>query len=96
MRALRTNFAPYGLLVTADVPTDDSTYNLPQLAARKINVVIGTTGWQAREPEMRRIAKEAGIGVLAASTFSLGMNVFQLAVEEASRHFANQSDSDPE
>jgi 4-hydroxy-tetrahydrodipicolinate reductase len=63
--------------------------NLPQLAARKINVVIGTTGWQTQETKMRAIAKDAGIGVLAASNFSLGMNVFQLAVEEASRHFAN-------
>jgi len=63
--------------------------NLPQLAARKINVVIGTTGWQAHEAAMRTIARDAEIGVLAASNFSLGMNVFQLAVEEASRHFAN-------
>jgi len=62
--------------------------NLPQLAARKISVVIGTTGWQAHEAEMRRIAKDAGVGVLAAANFSLGVNVFQLAVEEASRHFA--------
>ena len=52
-------------------------------------MVIGTTGWQAQESAMRAIAKDAGIGVLAASNFSLGMNVFQLAVEEASRHFAN-------
>ena len=63
--------------------------NLPQLAARRINVVIGTTGWQSQESAMRVIAKDAGIGVLAASNFSLGMNVFQLAVEEASRHFAS-------
>jgi 4-hydroxy-tetrahydrodipicolinate reductase len=62
--------------------------NLPQLAERKINVVIGTTGWQEQEASMRDIAAAAGIGVLAASNFSLGMNVFQLAVEEASRHFA--------
>jgi 4-hydroxy-tetrahydrodipicolinate reductase len=62
--------------------------NLPQLAARKINVVIGTTGWQAYEPEMRRVAKDAGIGVLAAANFSLGVNIFQLAIEEASRQFA--------
>ncbi len=63
--------------------------NLPQLAARKINVVIGTTGWQAQEAKMREVAKDAGIGVLAAANFSLGMNIFQLAGEEASRHFAN-------
>jgi 4-hydroxy-tetrahydrodipicolinate reductase len=62
--------------------------NLPQLADRGINVVIGTTGWQAHEPAMRDIAGKAGIGVLAASNFSLGMSIFQLAVEEASRHFA--------
>ena len=66
--------------------------NLPQLAERKINVVIGTTGWQAQEAAMRAIAARAGIGVLAASNFSLGMNVFQLAVEEASRHFANHAE----
>ena len=66
--------------------------NLPQLAARKINVVIGTTGWQAQEARMRELAKDAGIGVLAAANFSLGMNVFQLAVEEASRHFANHAE----
>jgi 4-hydroxy-tetrahydrodipicolinate reductase len=62
--------------------------NLPQLAARKINVVIGTTGWQTHEASMRAVAEKAGIGVLAASNFSLGMNIFQLAVEEASRNFA--------
>ena len=62
--------------------------NLPQLAERKINVVIGTTGWHIHEAAMREVAARAGIGVLAASNFSLGMNVFQLAVEEASRHLA--------
>jgi len=67
---------------------DAVTRNFPQLATRRINVVIGTTGWQAQEAKMREIAKGAGIGVLAAANFSLGMNVFQLAVEEASRHFA--------
>jgi 4-hydroxy-tetrahydrodipicolinate reductase len=66
--------------------------NLPQLAERKINVVLGTTGWQAQEAAMRAIAEKAGIGVLAAANFSLGMNVFQLAVEEASRHFAKHAE----
>ena len=66
--------------------------NLPQLAERKINVVIGTTGWQAQEAALRDVAKRAGIGVLAASNFSLGMNVFALAVEEASRQFAKHPD----
>ena len=62
--------------------------NLPQLAERGINVVIGTTGWQAHEAVMRDVATRAGIGVLAASNFSLGMNLFQLVIEEAARRFA--------
>jgi 4-hydroxy-tetrahydrodipicolinate reductase len=66
--------------------------NLPQLADRKINVVIGTTGWQSHEAAMRDVAGRSGIGVLAAANFSLGMNVFALAVEEASRHFARHQD----
>jgi 4-hydroxy-tetrahydrodipicolinate reductase len=66
--------------------------NLPQLAERKINVVIGTTGWHSHEAAMRAVADRAGICVLAASNFSLGMNVFALAVEEASRHFARHQE----
>jgi 4-hydroxy-tetrahydrodipicolinate reductase len=66
--------------------------NLPQLAERRINVVIGTTGWHSHEAAMRAVAETAGIGVLAASNFSLGMNIFQLAVEEASRHFAHHAE----
>jgi 4-hydroxy-tetrahydrodipicolinate reductase len=62
--------------------------NLAVLAARGINVVIGTTGWQAHEDELRARAAEAGIGVLASANFSIGMNVFRHLVEEASRAFA--------
>jgi len=66
--------------------------NFPQLAQRKINVVIGTTGWQAHEAVLKETAAAAGIGVLAASNFSLGMNLFQLIVEDAARKFAAQGD----
>lgn len=62
--------------------------NLPQLAERGINVAIGTTGWHDHEASMRDVVAKAGIGVIAASNFSLGMNVFQLVVDEAARRFA--------
>jgi 4-hydroxy-tetrahydrodipicolinate reductase len=61
--------------------------NLPLLAEREINVVIGTTGWSAHEAALRKVVEQAGIGVLAAANFSLGLNLFQLVVEEASRRF---------
>jgi len=65
---------------------------LPVLAARGINVVVGTTGWQADEAALRRLVDEAGIGVVAASNFSLGMNLFQLVVADAARLFARQAE----
>jgi 4-hydroxy-tetrahydrodipicolinate reductase len=62
--------------------------NLTTLAALGISTVIGTTGWQAQEPALRDVAARAGIGVLAAANFSLGMRVFTVVVEEAARRFA--------
>src|SRR5947207_15966205 len=77
----------------ADVAVDFSVpsavaENLPKLAARKMNVVIGTTGWHEHEDSMRRVAKDAGIGVVAASNFSLGVALFQSLAEHAAKVFA--------
>lgn len=62
--------------------------NLPLLARRGVNVVVGTTGWAAHEKQMRELVAQTGIGVLVAANFSLGMNIFQLVVEDAARRFA--------
>lgn len=66
--------------------------NLPALAGRGINCVVGTTGWQAHEAAMRAAVEAGGIGVVVASNFSLGMNLFELVVEEAARRFAPHAD----
>jgi 4-hydroxy-tetrahydrodipicolinate reductase len=66
--------------------------NLPQLAGRRINVVIGTTGWQAHEAALKAIARDANLGVLASANFSLGMNILQLAVASAASKFAAHDD----
>ena len=62
--------------------------NLPLLASRKINVVIGTTGWNEHEAKMKEIAASAGIGVVAAANFSLGVALFQSLAEQAAKMFA--------
>jgi 4-hydroxy-tetrahydrodipicolinate reductase len=62
--------------------------NLPLLARRGVNVVVGTTGWAAHERRMRETVADTGIGVLVAANFSLGMNIFQMVVEDAARRFA--------
>jgi 4-hydroxy-tetrahydrodipicolinate reductase len=40
-----------------------------------IPIVVGTTGWYQSLPEVTRIAKESGTGLLWAPNFSLGVNV---------------------
>ena len=74
----------------ADVAVDFSTAeallaNFPRYLERRMSVVIGTTGWSAEEAGLRAQAERAGIGVVAAANFSIGVNLFQLIVAEAAR-----------
>jgi 4-hydroxy-tetrahydrodipicolinate reductase len=62
--------------------------NLPALARRGFSAVVGTTGWQAHEPALRSLCEGAGVAVLAAANFSLGMGLFRLLAEQAGRLFA--------
>jgi len=62
--------------------------NLAAMAARKWNVVIGTTGWQSDLDACRATVAQSGIGVLASANFSLGVHVFRLVAAEAARRFA--------
>src|SRR5918992_1737349 len=64
---------------TADVAIDFSTadavrQNLPRLAARGMNLVVGTTGWGEHESSMRAAVRD--VGVVAAGNFALGVNIF--------------------
>ena len=81
----------------ADVAIDFSTaeavrVNVPRLAARGIHLVIGTTGWQAHEGELRSAAEQARIGVVASANFSIGVNIFQMLAAEAGRLLQGQAD----
>src|SRR5579872_4895206 len=60
-----------GVDVAIDFSTPDAVVgNASALARRKINLVIGTTGWASHEAALRNIAAEAGVGVVAAPNFS--------------------------
>jgi 4-hydroxy-tetrahydrodipicolinate reductase len=59
--------------------------NFPKYLERRLPVVIGTTGWSGRLADYRAQATTARIGVVAAANFSIGVNLFQMMVEEAAR-----------
>lgn len=80
---------PRGVDVAIDFTIADAvSINLPKLARLGINVVVGTTGWHEQESQLRRIVEDAGTGVMASANFSLGMNLFQIVVEDAARRFS--------
>ena len=62
--------------------------NVPALARLGINVVVGTTGWAGREPEVRQAVADAKIGVVVAPNFSTGVVLFEAIVSRAAALFA--------
>jgi 4-hydroxy-tetrahydrodipicolinate reductase len=74
----------------ADVAVDFTTAaaleaNFPKYIRRKLAVVIGTTGWGESSRALRETAISSGLGVVAAANFSIGVNLFQMIVEDAAR-----------
>ena len=79
----------------ADVAVDFTTAaallaNFPHYVEHRLPVVIGTTGWSEHEARLKDEAGRAGLGVVAAANFSIGVNVFQMVVAEAARLMARQ------
>ncbi len=65
-----------GVDVAVDFSTAEATLaTVPRLAAAGVNLVVGTTGWQEREAEVREAVESSGVGVVVAANFSLGANV---------------------
>jgi 4-hydroxy-tetrahydrodipicolinate reductase len=80
-----------GVDVAIDFSTPDSVAtNVPALARRGINLVVGTTGWREREPMLRKAIADAGVGIVAAPNFSTGVVVFEAVVAHAAKLFAPQ------
>jgi 4-hydroxy-tetrahydrodipicolinate reductase len=66
--------------------------NVPALARRGINLVVGTTGWHAHEDALRQAVARFNIGMVAASNFSTGVVLFTELVRRAGDLFDQQRD----
>ena len=62
--------------------------NVRQVAGLGRNMVVGTSGWNSHLDEVRAIVERAGTGLVYASNFSIGAQLFFRAAEAASRVFA--------
>jgi 4-hydroxy-tetrahydrodipicolinate reductase len=59
--------------------------NIEKLAALKIPIVVGTTGWLAQRPRVQAAVDRNGTGLIWSPNFSVGVNVFFRLVQEAAR-----------
>lgn len=81
----------HGVAVAVDFSTPEATLSTaPRLLETGIALVVGTTGWQDREPELRDAVARSGAGAVVAANFSLGANVL-LALAEAAGGLLNDA-----
>jgi 4-hydroxy-tetrahydrodipicolinate reductase len=69
--------------------------NIRQVASVGCNLVVGTTGWLDRIEEVRKIVDSAGIGMVYAANFSIGVNLFYKVARAAAEAFARFPIYDP-
>jgi len=75
--------------VAVDFTTPDSVVeNVHRLAALGINMVVGTTGWHRHLAEVKDVVQKAGVGMVYAANFSIGINLFYRLARAAAEIFA--------
>ena len=90
----RENLA--GVEVAFDFTMPDAVVrNVDKLSALGVNVVVGTTGWWDKIPQVREMVEKRGTGLVYGSNFSIGVNLFFKLMEQAGALLASQSMYDP-
>ncbi len=72
--------------VVIDFTTPDAVmHNIAGCIRNGKNMVVGTTGWYAKIPEVKRMVEEGGTGLVYAANFSVGVNLFFDIVRAATK-----------
>jgi 4-hydroxy-tetrahydrodipicolinate reductase len=74
---------------------DTAVENIKRLAALRVPVVVGTTGWYEHLDEVKRFIAGHNSALVYSANFSIGMNLFFRIVKEASVMFARHAEYDP-
>jgi len=69
--------------------------NIKQICACQRNLVVGTTGWNDKLPEVRKMIEAADVGMVYGSNLSIGMNLFYEIVSKAAELFSEYDEYDP-
>jgi 4-hydroxy-tetrahydrodipicolinate reductase len=69
--------------------------NIRRGAALGCNLVVGTTGWQNRLEEVRKVIDSSGVGMVYAANFSIGVQLFYRVARAAAATFRDFAMYDP-
>jgi len=64
--------------------------NVEGIAALRVNLVVGTTGWLEQIEVVKRAVAASGIGLVWSPNYSVGVNAFFRLVREAARLLESQ------
>jgi len=62
--------------------------NIRRVAELGCNLVVGSTGWTSHLGEVRSVIERAGVGMVYAANFSIGVQLFYQAARSAAEIFA--------
>lgn len=72
--------------IVIDFSTKDAVIdNILTSAKYDKNIIIGSTGWLDKLPEIEKLVKEKNIGALWSANFSIGVNIYCQLIAEASK-----------
>ena len=90
----RENFQ--GVDVCIEFTTPEAVVeNICRVAGLGVSLVVGTTGWHNRLEEVRRVIENAGVGMVYAANFSIGVNLFYRLAKAAAEIIAPFAMYDP-
>ena len=82
-----------GADVAIEFTTPDAALeNIEKLAAMKLPVVVGTTGWLPQIDRVRAVVEKNGSALVWSPNFSVGLNVFLRVVREAAKLLADENE----
>lgn len=82
-----------GVNVAIEFSTPDSVLgNVEKLAALRIPMVVGTTGWRQHMSEAKAIIEKSDSALVWSPNFSIGVNIFTRLVSEAARLFKSEKE----
>ncbi len=68
--------------------------NIKKVTSLGKNMVVGTTGWNEKLEEVKKIVEKSGTGLVYGGNFSIGANIFFQIVKYASKLFSQYEEYD--